>query len=238
MNSQLDHYEVLGLPKNAKPDQIRAKFHELARVFHPDRYRAEDGDTAQRTFVRINEAYNTLINSEKREKYDRKLKAAGGKHDVAMCTTKDGGPIEATSTDQIKQWLDEALSAYAKGKLGPARELCEKAINFDYSEWSAHALLGDIHADRGRISEALECYRLALLLNPGSSIVREKIRRLEGLSVASMEEKPQKPKARRGLPRIFSLFSRKQINERKTETGKSMQRATTIPPTARQTTLR
>src|SRR5579862_6992343 len=146
-NSQLDHYEVLGVAKNAKPAEIRAKFHELARVFHPDRYRAEDDDTAQRTFVRINAAYNTLIDPDKRARYDKKLKAAGGKHDVAMAPAKEAGPIEATSADQIKQWLTEAQNAHAKGKLGPARELCEKAINFDYSEWTAHALLGDIHAE-------------------------------------------------------------------------------------------
>lgn len=204
-DSHLDHYEVLGISRRAKTEEIRAKFHELARVFHPDRYRSEDKDTAQRVFVRINAAYNTLIDKDKRERYDKKLSAAGGKHEVAMAAGKEQGPIEATSAEQIQGWLNEALAAQANGKLGPARELCERAINFDYSEWTAHALLGDIHATRGRIDEALSCYRLALLINPASSITREKIRRMEAQATTPAPAIAPPP-ARQGLLSIFARF--------------------------------
>lgn len=211
-DSQLDHYEVLGVSRKAKTAEIRNKFHDLARVFHPDRYRSEDKDTAQRVFVRINAAYNTLVDREKRAKYDKKLQAAGGKHDVAMSAGKATGPIEATSAEQINQWLQEALAACAKGRLGPARELCERAINFDYSEWSAHALLGDIHAQRGRIDEALSCYRLALLLNPSSNITKEKIRRWESLAAPAPVAAPQP--SRKGLLAFFERLFGKKIEER------------------------
>lgn len=215
-DSHLDHYEVLGISRRAKTEEIRAKFHELARVFHPDRYRSEDKDTAQRVFVRINAAYTTLIDKEKRARYDKKLLAAGGKHEVAMAAGKELGPIEATSNEQIQGWLRDALAAQAQGKLGPARELCERAINYDYSEWAAHALLGDIHAERGRCDEALSCYRLALLINPSSSITREKIRRLEGQSAPAPAQAPAPQPSRRGLLSFFArLFGKTEAEKSK-----------------------
>jgi curved DNA-binding protein CbpA len=247
MNSQLDHYEVLGLSKKARPAEIRAKFHELARIFHPDRYRSEDVDTAQRVFVRINAAYNTLIDPQKREKYDKKLKAAGGKHDVAMAPSKEQGPIEASSTEQVHKWISDAQTEHDKGRLGPARELCEKAINFDYSEWTAHALLGDIHAERARFHEALSCYRLALLLNPASSITKEKIRRLEAqLGPTPVNEKKETSKGLHlFLERLIGKSSKKKTGKSKGSEATGQPIAMAPPPSepiamppAREKTLR
>merc|ERR1712098_469138 len=51
----IDHYETLGLPSNATPEQIRERFHELAREHHPDR---PTGD--EEKFKEIEAAYAAL----------------------------------------------------------------------------------------------------------------------------------------------------------------------------------
>ena len=33
-----DPYEVLGLPRNATKDQVKTKYRELAKKYHPDNY--------------------------------------------------------------------------------------------------------------------------------------------------------------------------------------------------------
>jgi molecular chaperone DnaJ len=68
MASKRDYYEVLGVARNASPDEIRRAFRRLARQYHPDVNR--DASAGER-FKEINEAYEVLSNAEKRRHYDR-----------------------------------------------------------------------------------------------------------------------------------------------------------------------
>ena len=64
-----DYYDILGVSKTATGDDIRKAFRKLARKYHPDV--AKDKKTAEEKFKEINEAYEVLSDSSKREKYDR-----------------------------------------------------------------------------------------------------------------------------------------------------------------------
>ncbi len=64
-----DYYETLGVSKTATSDDIRKAFRKLARQYHPDV--AKDKKTAEEKFKQINEAYEILSDTAKREKYDR-----------------------------------------------------------------------------------------------------------------------------------------------------------------------
>lgn len=64
-----DYYEVLGVPRNASEADIKKAFRTLARKYHPD---ANPNDpTAAEKFKEVNEAYQTLSDSEKRARYDQ-----------------------------------------------------------------------------------------------------------------------------------------------------------------------
>jgi len=66
--AQRDYYEILGVPKNASPDDLKAAFRRLARQHHPDVNKAPD---AEDRFKEINEAYAVLSDQDKRAAYDR-----------------------------------------------------------------------------------------------------------------------------------------------------------------------
>lgn len=68
MSSKRDYYEILGVPRNAAPEEIKKAFRRLAMQYHPDRNK--DGD-AERRFKEVGEAYEVLSDAEKRAVYDR-----------------------------------------------------------------------------------------------------------------------------------------------------------------------
>jgi DnaJ-class molecular chaperone len=64
-----DYYEVLGVPRTAKDDEIKKAYRKLARDNHPDR---NPGDKAAETrFKEIQDAYDILSDKEKRAQYDQ-----------------------------------------------------------------------------------------------------------------------------------------------------------------------
>lgn len=60
----MDHYQTLGIDKNATPDDIKKAYRKLASTHHPDK----GGDTAM--FQNIQSAYDVLSDPEKRKQYD------------------------------------------------------------------------------------------------------------------------------------------------------------------------
>ncbi len=63
-----DYYDVLGVPKGANKDEIKAAYRKLALQFHPDRNKSPD---ATERFKEISEAYAILSDDEKRGQYDQ-----------------------------------------------------------------------------------------------------------------------------------------------------------------------
>lgn len=62
-----DYYEVLGVQRNATPEEIQKAYRKLARKFHPDINKTKE---AEDRFKEINEANEVLSDSDKRKKYD------------------------------------------------------------------------------------------------------------------------------------------------------------------------
>ena len=67
MSSKRDYYEVLGLQRNASPDELKTQYRKLALKFHPDRNKSPE---AAEHFKEISEAYAVLSDQEKRKIYD------------------------------------------------------------------------------------------------------------------------------------------------------------------------
>ncbi|MDC4231232.1 MAG: DnaJ domain-containing protein [Nitrosopumilus sp.] len=65
-----NYYEILEVPRDATPEEIKNKFRELVKKTHPDKTK-EDSEKAM---VELNKAYEILSDIKHREKYDKYLK--------------------------------------------------------------------------------------------------------------------------------------------------------------------
>jgi len=113
-SGDVDYYALLGLSTDPPPTDadIRSAYRNLTLSFHPDKQPPHLQEAARQHFNQIQEAYNVLIDSQKRMVYDM-MGAEGVKrewgHLGAMgregeAETQEVG-VKAMSPTQFRQWF-------------------------------------------------------------------------------------------------------------------------------------
>lgn len=68
MADNQDYYSLLGVSKNATPQELKSAYRKLALQYHPDRNKSKE---AEDKFKQINEAYEVLSDPQKKQMYDQ-----------------------------------------------------------------------------------------------------------------------------------------------------------------------
>jgi len=103
-----DYYEVLGVEREASPDDIKRAFRRLARETHPDANNGDRGSEAR--FRLIAEAYEVLSDPPRRAAYDR-----GDRIDVGDLFSSFAG-VE----DLLSRFFGGGFGPFGGGAQGPA----------------------------------------------------------------------------------------------------------------------
>ena len=110
-----NYYTILGVPSSATTKQIRERFLQLAREQHPDRYAAEEKEEAEAQFQQVTQAYNVLVDPDRRRQYDQ---------EVAQRPTG----ADATVSDQAARvYIKRGVEAYKKKNYPQAVEFFDQA---------------------------------------------------------------------------------------------------------------
>ncbi|HEX9945745.1 MAG TPA: DnaJ domain-containing protein [Thermoanaerobaculia bacterium] len=207
-----DLYAVLAVPRNATEDQIRQRFRELARSRHPDRFQGEEKERAERDFQEITQAFNVLVDSERRRRHDlelvrpeesapcdprqllraylqRGVKAYREKNYLEAASNFDQATQADPRSAQAWHHLAQACSQQ-RNWLSRAVTAIERACQLEPMNPSYLKQAGRIYALAGQTEQAIQYYRKALQWGGDDPAVRQALEELAG---------PTSPSSRRGL---------------------------------------
>lgn len=207
-----DFYEILAVDRKASPADISARFRELVRKHHPDRFEGEEKLAAEEKLQAITEAYNVLRDARKRAQHDMDLdRPTQHGHDPAQLAKvylgrgikayKQANYIQAADNfDRATQaepgnaqaWHHLALTCYQEDRwLGKAKEAIEQAIKIKPNHAPYVKLAAKIFLKSGMTPRAKEYYNELLRLGGSDATVRQALEAKGALTSkkAPVEEK-------------------------------------------------
>jgi len=97
-----DYYQILDMPEDASPREIKTQYKRLAKLFHPDRVREKEGysradiDYAEEKLKEINEAHQVLSDPVQRAEYDRERASSRGVEPKSKASPAPPPPASVT----------------------------------------------------------------------------------------------------------------------------------------------
>ncbi len=117
MNEEITYYELLRVSFNATPEEIRKAYRKRASECHPDKVRDLDPDIqalAERKMAQINEAYQVLMDEERRREYDNfllnELKLKVDEEGNIVRETEEKAAEEPADTEELIRRIEETIS--------------------------------------------------------------------------------------------------------------------------------
>ncbi len=203
-----NYYQLLGVDAFCARAQVKAKFYELARRFHPDHHmiHPEWSEPLHRLMDTLTLAYKTLSDDSAREQYDRRRAASGAftlgqnktetQKSAQECLEKARECLRAQNFVGSIVWLRKAAaiepgSSKYHALLGrslaavpqyrcEAAEHFQKALELDpLNEW-AHFQYGKLLEEMRLPWRAVLHYRKILEVDPGHAAARERLDAIDG----------------------------------------------------------
>lgn len=220
--STMDYYQILNIPENSSPYQIKLSYFRLAREYHPGCFSkdlpSDIKDKIEDVFGHITKAYDTLGDEKKKQEYDSKREASpvpGGKEleKKADIKYRQGRTLyNQERYDEALKLLEEAVRlkknkgvyflvlAMAKSKVPPfhkkAEEAFQKAIKLEPSNPEFYVGLGTYYKEEGFFDKAKKQFKKALEIDPENKIALKEL---------GLTEKLKK----KGLTGIFKHLGKK-----------------------------
>lgn len=155
-------YQILGVSPNATDDEIKQAYRELARKYHPDKYRDSDlADLAEEKMKEINAAYEEI-------QKQRKSKKNAGTGQSGFSGPRSGASSELyarirnlINQEEIRE-AEHQLYGIAEGERG--------------AEW--YFLMGCVLFKKGFYVDAQQMFDRACAMDPYNAEYREAKRRM------------------------------------------------------------
>lgn len=149
-----DPYKILGVSPDASDDEIKKAYRELARKYHPDKYRDSDlADLASEKMKEVNAAYEEI----------KKMRENGGSQGNAKQNA--GGSYAGNTSSSGNPRYNEVRRLINSGNDVQAEKLLDEVPTGERNaEWNF--LLGCIMVKRGYFVDAQRYFDIAVSMDP------------------------------------------------------------------------
>ncbi len=145
-----DPYEVLGVPRGASKEQVKAAYRELAKKYHPDNYVGSPlAEVANEKMQEINEAYDAIVSGNTGSFHRNTGSASGYNHN---------------NYQQVRELMN-------LGKLDMAEQVLEN-MSPDTRDAQWYYLKGQINYQRGWTDQAFTYFASAHNMDPTNAEYR------------------------------------------------------------------
>lgn len=156
----MNPFNVLEIPPDASPEDIKAAYHRLAKRWHPDRYTGAEKEEAESKFRELAEAFSILKDPAKRLTLQQQMP----KVQPSSATEKEP---ESAQERTPENWAFMAKSAFEEGNNDQARALIHYAIRLDEEKAHYHSLLASIlEREGGDLRAVVKALENAVRLAP------------------------------------------------------------------------
>ena len=125
-----DYYYILGVPQVATPQEIQDAYHDLYEKYGPHiSVSGQDPEMLLKTFKDISEAYEVLMDPEKRKEYDKNCAPHLQKGDLRALWTKFSGVPQPRAEEKKAKAVDTEMEVEVT--LREAVKGGRKPISFD-----------------------------------------------------------------------------------------------------------
>jgi curved DNA-binding protein CbpA len=143
-----DPYEVLGVPRGADRERVKAAYRELAKKYHPDQYAGSPlADLANEKMQEINEAYDAILSGNTGASY-----------------SSSGAAYSAYDYSVAENYIN-------RGAYDEAERILE-AVSESSRDAHWYYLKGELNYRRGWTQQAYSYYSMAYNMQPGNPIYK------------------------------------------------------------------
>jgi curved DNA-binding protein CbpA len=168
--AQLTHYDLLSIPRDADKKAIKKAYFHLAGRIHPDRFYGKNLGSyrpkIEALFVRVSDAYETLMSEERRAAYDRTLPTAAAQAPAPKA------PMDPREAAKQKAALDALKQKLTEGKAKAAQ----------------HIQAAQRAKAAGDFSAAAKAYKMALIFSPNDPELKAACTEMERASTQRLVE--------------------------------------------------
>ena len=221
------HYQTFEITPTASADDIKKRYRELARKYHPDVNPGDPG--AARKFAAIADAYRILGDADARATYDAELlmqaraarpstttqtqsqaprgQTSGASANRSGTTAAKPQPqnVQAAHIESEK-YAELARKCYFQGRFIEAKEHAIRSLSYNHRNAMAQEIMGDVYMQQGRLDDAAKHYTFCLQFDQFNGSARMKLERLHRTASRSAHVQPP----RGGGSHNSAFLSRKQ----------------------------
>ncbi len=163
----MNPFDILEIRVGSSAEEIKASYHRLAKMWHPDRFTGTEKEVAESKFREISEAFGVLKDPERRGWAEEEFRNASPATSSPVPSVASIKPAPTSTERTPDDWYQDSMKAFHDLDVERAIGLVQFAIRQDPNKADYHLFQAKLLETKGSDRRAvIKSYEAALNLQP------------------------------------------------------------------------